>query len=271
MFEGGEEVRSAQDRSCEQLRCEPASVARNAASVEITPCRVNTTLLKPEQGDHMKYRYSYQSEHIPFIKEQIWESRSDLDLYSALSEFEHEQIKDYIGRPKRVMDLGCGLGRVAVYLNAVWNDPDVHYVLADTTCTTKVPECWDSLPDAPWNDLAMTASFARLNGLVNFAIFDIVKDDWTSLPPLDLITSHCSVGMHFPIETILPQLMRVASDDGTLIFGVRAKPHYASAFKHLFHEIIWLPQPACGNFPQQDWLVLKRKKSKQVVKGEPFP
>lgn len=209
------------------------------------------------------FEYRFRAEHRPYLVAQVHEAVPNLDYYSLLSRYEHEQLRDHIGRPRRVMDLGCGLGRAAIYLNHALQDPSVRYVLADTTCATDVPGCWDHLEYGPWNDLALTESFARLNGLVNFEVFDIHRDPWERLRMIDFVTSRCSVGMHFPIEDAMPKLLPILAADCTLIFGVRGRPYYAGMFGDLFEDVVWLPERLTEEgrvLPRQDWLILRRKK-----------
>lgn len=207
----------------------------------------------------MRFVYQYRPEHVPYMTEQIWECRDDLGVYSRVSEYEHEQIRDHIGRPRVVMDLGCGLGRGAIHLNAVLGDPTIHFVLADTTGDTPNVGGWDL--GEFYNDLALTASFAELNGLTNFETFDTRADDWSRLPAIDLVVSRCSFGMHVPIERVMPRLLAVTAPDCTMIFGTRRRSAYnRDSFRHLFHETLFLAQDHRPPFPQQDWLILKRKK-----------
>src|SRR4029077_968586 len=166
----------------------------------------------------------YNSAHIRYMKEQIWEARDDLEVYSKLSEFEYEQIKDYIDYPKNIMDLGCGLGRVAVYLNAVLKDPDMYYILADRHGDTTNTGGWDL--NEFYNDLNLTQSFCRLNGLLSFEVFDTKLDNWNDIW-CDLIVSHCAFGMHFPIENIMSSLLEISSSDITMIFGTRNRGLYS--------------------------------------------
>lgn len=205
----------------------------------------------------MDFRYTYGPEHISFMKEQIWEAQDNLDVYSSLSAFEHEQLQTYIHHPKKVLDLGCGLGRAAIYLNAVFKDNDVQYVLADSTITYETSQ--EVYTDRPWNNMQLTESFCKLNGLSNFRTFDVKKDDWQELTEIDFITSRCAVGMHFPIEDYMDHLLSVASKKCLMIFGVRDYLYSKTSFKDKFEEVIYLSQPRKHPFPHQDWLVLKNK------------
>lgn len=203
------------------------------------------------------FRYKCAPVHLRYMREQVWECRNDVGIYSALSEFEHAQIADYVPEFRKVLDLGCGLGRAAIYLNGVFQDPETHYILADTTGSRGEAGGWDPLGEKSYNDLKLTASFARLNGLTNFRTFDYLLDDWNELTDVDFVTSRCAFGMHIPIEAVMPQLLQVSTSDVTMIFGTRRRDLYGpNSFQDLFRDVLFLPQEETPPFPHQDWLIL---------------
>lgn len=207
--------------------------------------------------------YKYDPEHLYFMKRQIWESINNVSVYSKLSQLEHEQYKAHINKPKRVLDLGCGLGRAAIYLNHMLNDPEVHFILADANEDSQiVTGKYASNNQEKYNKLDLTASFCKLNGLTNFETFDIYRNDWNQLKDIDLVISHCSVGMHYPVKDALPNLLKVTTPNCVMVFGTRNRMVYSkNSFKNLFETVIFLPQNYIQSFPQQDWLILKNKKN----------
>lgn len=220
----------------------------------------------------MKFVYKTKPEHLGYINKQITEVHDDLETYSAISEFEYEGYKNFLpNQPKRIMDLGCGLGRVAIYLNAVLQNPDIHYILADTTLDNGHRGLWDAPNGEFYNDLALTKSFVQLNGMTNFETFDVLHEDWDKLRDIDLIISCCSVGTHVPIERTLSNLLKVASNDCTMIFGIRnwnifsgdknemASNYSQNSFREWFQETYYVSIPHLPPMPQEDWLILKNK------------
>lgn len=206
------------------------------------------------------FKYKYKKEHIHYMKEQVFEAKTNLRVYSALSELEHEQTKEFIGFPRTVMDLGCGLGRAGIYLNHSLNDNSIHFIMADSTGDTDNAGLWD-IP-AVYNNLHLTKSFCETNGMQNFETFDVFRDDWERLKDVDLIISHCSVGVHFPIEDVLENLLKISSKDCTMIFGLRKGLHYTSAsFKDFFQTTVFIDTMPLADkrLPWQNWLILKDK------------
>lgn len=211
--------------------------------------------------DADEFTFKHTPAHEAYMREQIWECRGDLSIYSAFTAWEHGRVAAHIpDRPKVVMDLGCGLGRAAIYLNHVYEDPGIHYVLADVSADSPINTgAFDPEEPELYNNLELTASFAHLNGLHNFETFDVRFGDWKALPPVDFITSRCAYGMHVTIESILDQLIAVSSPDVVMIFGTRARPFYnAETIRHWpFKEATFIEETQVGGYPHQDWVILK--------------
>ncbi len=208
----------------------------------------------------MAFRYKYEEHHIDLMKEQIWEARGNLDVYSDLSEFEFNQIKGWIGRPKTVMEVGCGLGRGSIYLNHLLQN-DAHYILADRTGRTNNSGLYNPEVDEVYNDLEQTKEFCALNGLTNCETFDTEKDDWTTLPKCDIIFSLCSFGMHVSINRYMTRLLSVANKECTMIFGTRHGTYAPHMFQDKFHDTTMVTgKESTGGFPHEHWLILKNPK-----------
>lgn len=147
----------------------------------------------------------------------------------ALSAMEHVLYGPYVGSPKNVLDLGCGLGRVSVYLHWQLQKPTIEFILADTTEVTPNPPG----PDCRSN-LARTADFVQANGIVNYRLFDVFRDKWSTLPQVDLVISMRSVGFHYLIEKSLPQILPLCHPETTLVFGCRPGKYRRDSFADLF-------------------------------------
>lgn len=202
--------------------------------------------------------YKFGPRHLPFIKEQVWEARGDLSVYNQLSSYEFDIIQSYLPKhPAVITDIGCGLGRMGIFLNHAYQDPSIHYIMADRTGYTG--NLGDFLPveDEFYNDLVLTEDFCKLNGMTNLTTFDTEESDWSSLPKMDLIISVCSFGFHVSIERYLERLLSAASEDCVLIFGTRGY-YNADTFKDKFRESIFLPMALKEPFPQENFLILKR-------------
>lgn len=147
-----------------------------------------------------------------------------LSFYTTLSESEYQVIKDYLTPyPKKILELGCGLGRMSIFLNKK-HPSDSKYYLADASIVTTIDPKkdrygWD--PGTWYNDLELTKQFCENNDLVNFEVIDLAVPSLTSLRDIDFVFSVLSVGFHYPIEQYLDELKLIMKPDGLLIFGVR--------------------------------------------------
>ena len=149
--------------------------------------------------------------------------KGGLSFYTKLSESEYQVLKDYLNPyPKQILELGCGLGRMSIFLNKK-HPSNSKYFLADASIITPTTKNgrygWD--PGTWYNDLELTKEFCENNGLVNFEVIDLAVPSLTSLRDIDFVFSVMSVGFHYPIEQYLDELKLIMKPDSLLIFGVR--------------------------------------------------
>lgn len=161
----------------------------------------------------------FNKEILDIAKLQVSQLRKgDIDFYDKLSVCEYETFKHYIGKPKKILELGCGLGRMSVYLNKQL-DYDPKFILADfDDVSKKIKYGWNP-GKSFYNKLNLTNKFCLMNGLINFETFDLSKNDILKLKDIDLIISVMSVGFHYPIEQYMEKLLKICN--GNIIFGIR--------------------------------------------------
>jgi SAM-dependent methyltransferase len=208
------------------------------------------------------FKYKYLPEHRYFMAQQLWESSHDLTIYTRQSFHEFDEIQPFLPEnPKVVMDLGCGLGRMGVFLSqAVYKDPEAFYLFADATGDVD-QNTGNFGAGEIYNDLALTASFAELNGVKRFTVFNTLKENFRDIVigPFDLIISVCSFGVHVPIDPYLEDLITLLAPGGTMIFGVRE--HYdEGSFNGRFREHHFRRVPQEAQYAHQNWLVLRDPK-----------
>ncbi|MFT7620549.1 MAG: SAM-dependent methyltransferase [Planctomycetota bacterium] len=182
--------------------------------------------------------------------------------YNKQCEVEYNAIKGYLGEPKRTLELGCGLGRMSVYLNWKFDNPETHFTLADANEVTHESNIsgWNPGRDF-YNNLDTTKAFCNKNGLKNLSLFDIHADDVKDIGKIDLLYSFLAVGFHFPIEESLAKFWPCLSPDSTLIFGVRQKRYSIVEFADYFEES-YLVQSHISDYPKQT-----RKQHFLILKG----
>lgn len=209
----------------------------------------------------MYYEYKYKKWHLDLIKEQVWEAKEDISIYSRLSEREHLQIQYFLPeRPKVVVDLGGGLGRGAIHLNKFYRNPNIKFYILDRDGETENTGAFNPKEDEYYNDFEVAEDFCRLNGLINVKFFDTEKDDWSSLPKADLIVSRCSFGMHVPIERYIDRIHSICAPGAVCIFGTRGGGYDNTSFQDKFEKVEFTTEEWEKKFPMQNWLILSGPK-----------
>lgn len=157
----------------------------------------------------------------------------DISLaFDQLCKVEYEAYKPFLNKPKKALDIGCGLGRAGVYLFRQLSNPhETEFLFADGTGKLKKdgdPYHWN--PSGGWyNDLAMTSRFASRNGMRNFRTINIIENELAKEREIDLVISMLAVGFHYPIESYLQMLFGITSKECVFIFGIRDNPQKYSA------------------------------------------
>jgi len=180
----------------------------------------------------------FNKETLDIAKLQVTQLKNDdIDFYDKLSDHEYEIFKNYIDKPKRILELGCGLGRMSIYLSKQL-DYNAEFILADyDNISEKIKYGWNP-GKSLYNKLDLTTKFCLMNNLVNFETFDLSKHDISKLKDIDLVISVMSVGFHYPIEQYMKKLLKICNGD--MIFGIRKRKsiYNKESFSKYFETII---------------------------------
>jgi SAM-dependent methyltransferase len=198
---------------------------------------------------------------------QVAGTGDDPLAYLRQCAWEFDAVASVLPRhPRRVLDLGCGLGRASVYLNACLPSEPIHFVLADTSAHTgDGPKAGWNPGDDFYNDLAWTAEFVRDHGVTRFETFDILRDDWSRLRDIDLVLSFLAVGFHFPVENVMPRLLAATTSDSTMIFGARAGRYSRWSFRDRFRDVrVLRGSPGHPSYAKEHFLILRERRDRVV-------
>lgn len=212
----------------------------------------------------MNFKFNITKEYRKMANWHVSYAIKSTNNYLNMSMSEYEIIKNFIYRPKRVLDLGCGLGRMSIFMNAKLQDDSIHYILADTTTVSRKDKPrfgWNHGEDF-YNDLSLTEKFARSHGLHNFEIFDVNKQNMEFIKDVDLVMSFLSAGFHYPIENYMNTLLKISVDNCVMIFGVRKNKYSKNSFKEYFEDrqLIENTLVVDGKMTKENILILKGKK-----------
>lgn len=161
-------------------------------------------------------------------------------IYTGLSKAEYDLFGPSLEKKrniKTVLELGCGLGRMSIYVHNQLNNPAIKYFLADSTGRGEGLRYGWNQGDDFYNDLKLTEEFAIEHGLRRFQTFDLSTRSLAELTNIDVIMSFLSVGFHIPLSHYWSQIEQARAPDALMIFGVRRNHYHSHDFPDYEVEI----------------------------------
>ena len=149
---------------------------------------------------------------------------------------EIESIKDYLPKNvENIMDIGCGLGIINIYLNQIYNNQPNFFLLDKNRIDKEIKYGFSSEYES-YNDLNQTKNLLLNNNINSLHTIDVEKDIKIE-NKIDLVISLKSMGYHYPIDQYL-KLFRTCCDDNTcFIFDVSEGYYNASLLKKYFDVV----------------------------------
>ena len=149
---------------------------------------------------------------------------------------EIEAIKDYLPKNvENIMDIGCGLGIINIYLNQIYNNQPNFFLLDKNRIDKEIKYGFSSEYES-YNDLNQTKNLLLNNNINSLHTIDVEKDIKIE-NKIDLVISLKSMGYHYPIDQYL-KLFRTCCDDNTcFIFDVSEGYYNASLLKKYFDVV----------------------------------
>ena len=151
---------------------------------------------------------------------------------------EIETFKNFLpNSPKNIMDIGCGLGIINIYLNKIYENKPNFFLLDKNKIDKKIKYGFSSNYES-YNDLNETRNILLYNNIKNSNIylFDVEqKIQFNS--KIDLVISLKSMGYHYPIENYLDLLKFCCTSDTSFIFDVSTDNFNHNIFKNYFESI----------------------------------
>lgn len=180
-----------------------------------------------------KYRYS------PFIDLEILLRNSAIkNDYIVDMEAEYLDIKSYLPlKTKNILDIGCGIGGIDIFLSKHYNSPETTFYCLDKTQLDNIYYGFKEKA-AFYNSLDVAREFLSLNGIKN--ICTLLANDNNTIETnekFDLILSLISWGFHYPVETYLFQVYTHLQVDGHMIIDIRKNTNGLDKIKTVFSNI----------------------------------
>ena len=151
---------------------------------------------------------------------------------------EIELIKKYLPKKaENIMDIGCGLGIINIFLNKIYNNQP-NFFLLDKNKIDKVIKYGFSSDYESYNDLKETRNLLINNDINSSSIntFDVEKD-FNIETKIDLVISLKSMGYHYPIDQYLRLFQTCCDENTSFIFDVSEGYYNESLFKKHFESV----------------------------------
>ena len=138
---------------------------------------------------------------------------------------------------KNIMDIGCGLGIINIFLNKIYNNQP-NFFLLDKNRIDKAIKYGFSSDYESYNDLNETRSLLINNDIRPSSIntFDVEKD-FKIDAKIDLVISLKSMGYHYPIDQYLRLFQTCCDENTSFIFDVSEGYYNEKLFKKHFESV----------------------------------
>ena len=149
---------------------------------------------------------------------------------------EIEAIKDYLPKNvENIMDIGCGLGIINIYLNQIYNNQPNFFLLDKNRIDKEIKYGFSSEYES-YNDLNQTKNLLLKNNINSLHTIDVEKDIKIE-NKIDLVISLKSMGYHYPIDQYLKLFSTCCDDNTCFIFDVSEGYYNASLLKKYFDVV----------------------------------
>ena len=151
---------------------------------------------------------------------------------------EFETFKNYIpNSAENIMDIGCGLGIINIYLNEFFEKKPVFFLLDKNRVDRKIKYGFSSNYES-YNDLNETKNILLNNNIDTNRInlYDVEKQ-FLITKKMDLVISLKSMGYHYPINTYIELLRNCCTKNTVFIFDIGDNQYDENYLKKIFDDV----------------------------------
>jgi SAM-dependent methyltransferase len=155
--------------------------------------------------------------------EASWRGRAVRRAFNRDMAREYEEIRPHL--PRRavaILDIGCGVGGIDIFLHRHYGTP--HLYLVDRTETARTVWYGFEEKGAFYNSFEATRRLLVKNGVPESALRfrEVGEDGQLDVPEeVDLVVSLISWGFHYPVEAYADQVVALLRPGGRVILDVR--------------------------------------------------
>ena len=151
---------------------------------------------------------------------------------------EFESFKQFLPRSaNNIMDIGCGLGIINIYLNEFFEKKSVFFLLDRNKIDRKIKYGFSKNYES-YNDLTETKKILLENDIESncLYIFDVDKQFQIN-KKMDLVISLKSMGYHYPINTYIGLFKNCCTKDTIFIYDIGDNQYDENYLKTIFDDV----------------------------------
>ena len=209
-------------------------ISLNRISKKLLLLQRNELLSKNQYWLRKRFgRFIFTNYFVNYFQIEDIEKRAE-----ELFQKEIELIKKYLPKKaQNIMDIGCGLGIINIFLNKIYNNQP-NFFLLDKNRIDKVIKYGFSSDYESYNDLKETRNLLINNDINPSSIntFDVEKD-FKIDAKIDLVISLKSMGYHYPIDQYLRLFQTCCDENTSFIFDVSEGYYNENLFKKYFESV----------------------------------
>jgi SAM-dependent methyltransferase len=175
--------------------------------------------------------------------ECLLRKKAIMEAYKKDMQSEYNEIISFLPeKVKNILDIGCGIGGIDVFLSEHYKLEEPHFYCLDKTQIDSVFYGFNKI-GAFYNSLENTKQFLQLNEIPNINILE--ADSNYKIPAdekFDLIISLISWGYHFPIDTYLNEVYSHLNNGGHLILDIRENTNGIDLLREKFPNVITIKE-----------------------------
>jgi len=149
------------------------------------------------------------------------------------------EIKNYLpSNVSNIMDIGCGLGILNIFLNKHYNNFPTFFLLDKNKIDRKI-KYGHSKTYESYNLLDNTKNILVKNGIniEKLKLYDVEKKILVPSKSIDLVISIKSMGYHYPIDIYFELLRKVCNQHTIYIFDISKENQSMIKLKEMFQKV----------------------------------
>ena len=152
---------------------------------------------------------------------------------------EFNSIKKYLpNAPKNILDIGCGLGVINIFLNEFYSQKS-NFTLVDKNYIDKKVAYGFNNNSESYNKLEITKDFLKLNRLKEKQLELINADEsFVINKKYELIISLFSMGYHYSIDNYIDIIKKISTKKTRVIFDLSMEYNELNKVKGYFGKVI---------------------------------